>query len=74
MEIHFSSEEEVKLIRIASKEGTAAEEIVKRAALKLLADDERFRAAVREGIAQAEGGELIEEKEMNARLEQMLRP
>ena len=34
----------------------------------------RFRAAVREGIAQADRGEFIEEEEMDARLEQMLRP
>jgi Arc/MetJ-type ribon-helix-helix transcriptional regulator len=36
-------------------------------------DEARFRAAVREGIAQADGGEFIEEEEMDARLEQMLR-
>jgi plasmid maintenance system antidote protein VapI len=33
----------------------------------------RFRAAAREGIAQADRGEFIEEAEMDARLEQMLR-
>jgi uncharacterized protein (DUF433 family) len=36
-------------------------------------DEPRFRAAVREGIAQADRGEFIEEEEMDARLEQMLR-
>lgn len=43
------------------------------AQLSLLQDDARFRAAVREGIAQADRGEFIEEEEMDARLEQMLR-
>lgn len=43
------------------------------AALRLLEEDTRFRAAVREGIAQADRGEFIEEEEMDARLEQMLR-
>jgi predicted transcriptional regulator len=46
---------------------------VKDAALRLLEEDARFRAAVREGIAEADRGEFVEEEEMNARLEQMLR-
>jgi predicted transcriptional regulator len=40
--------------------------------LRLL-QDAAFRAAVQEGIAQADRGEFIEEEEMDARLEQMLR-
>jgi predicted transcriptional regulator len=35
-------------------------------------ENTRFRAAVREGIAQADRGEFIEEEEMDARLKQML--
>ena len=46
---------------------------MKDAALRLLAEDARFRAAVREGIEQADRGEFIEEEEMDARFEQMLR-
>ena len=73
MELHFTPEEEAQLARIAIKEGTDAERLVKDAALRLLKEDARFRAAVREGIAQADRGEFIEEKEMSARLEQLLR-
>jgi len=73
MEIHFTSEQEDQLAQIASQEGTNAERLVKDAAVRLLAEDARFREAVREGIAQADRGEFIEEEEMNARLEQMLR-
>lgn len=73
MEIHFTSEEEGRLSQIARKEGTEPERLVKDAALRLLADDERFRAAVQEGIAQADRGQLIDEQEMDARLEKMLR-
>ncbi len=43
------------------------------ALLHLLEEDARFRRAVREGIAQANRGEFIEEEEMDARLEQTLR-
>lgn len=72
MEVHFTSEQEAELAQIASKEGSNAEQLVKDAALRLL-QDVRFRAAVREGIAQANRGEFIEEDDMNARFEQMLR-
>ena len=73
MEVHFTPEQETQLAQIATKEGVDAERLVKSAALRLLEEDERFRAAVREGIAQADRGEFIEEDEMDARFEQMLR-
>jgi predicted transcriptional regulator len=71
MEIHFTPEQEAQLTQIATQEGTDAERLVKDAAVRLLEEDARFRAA--EGIAQADRGEFIEEEEMTARLEQMLR-
>jgi predicted transcriptional regulator len=52
--------------------GTDAERLVKDAALRLLQEEARFRAAVREGIAQADRGDFIEE-EMDTRFEEMLR-
>jgi predicted transcriptional regulator len=73
MEVHFTPEQEAQLAQIASDEGTDAEQLVKEAALRVLQEDIRFRAAVRQGIAQADRGEFIEEEEMNARLEDMLR-
>jgi predicted transcriptional regulator len=73
MEVHFTPEQEAKLSQIASKEGTDAKRLVQEAALRLLEENARFRAAVEEGIAQADKGEFIEEAEMDARLEQMLR-
>jgi predicted transcriptional regulator len=73
MEVHLTPEQEAQLAQIATNEGTEPEHLVKDAALRLLREDARFRAAVREGIAQADRGEFIEEDEMNARLEQMLR-
>jgi len=72
MEVHFTPEQEAKLVRIAAGSGTAPQELVQEAAMRLLEEDARFRAAVREGIAQADCGEFIEEDEMDARIEQML--
>jgi predicted transcriptional regulator len=73
MELHFTPEQEAQLAQIAIREGTDTERLVKEAALRLLQEDARFRAAVRDGIAQADRGEFIEQEEMDARLEQMLR-
>jgi predicted transcriptional regulator len=73
MEVHFTAEQEARLAEIASTAGTDPERLVKEAALRLLQEDARFRAAVREGVAQADRGEFIEEEEMDARLEQALR-
>lgn len=73
MEIHFTPEQEAQLAQIATRAGTDAERLVKEAAVLLLEEDVRFRAAVRRGLAQADRGEFIEEEEMDARLEQMLR-
>lgn len=72
MEVHFTPEQEQQLAQIASHEGTDAEQLVRDAALRVLENDVRYRAAVRAGIAQADRGEFIEEEEMNARLERML--
>jgi predicted transcriptional regulator len=73
MELRFTPEQEAHLAQIAMQEGKDAERLVKDAALRILEEDARFRSAVREGIAQADRGEFIEEQEMSARLEQMLR-
>ena len=73
MEVRFTPEQEAQLAEIASKSGTDPEHLVKDAALRLLEEDIRFRTAIREGIAQADRGEFIEENEMNARFERMLR-
>ena len=73
MEVHFTPEQETELSRIAKVTGTDTERLVRDAALRLVEQDRRFRAAVREGIAQADRGEFIEEEEMDARLEKLLR-
>jgi predicted transcriptional regulator len=73
MEVDFTPEQEAQLAQIARGSGTDAPHLVKDAALRLIEEDARFRAAVREGIAQADRGEFIEDEEMDARFEQMLR-
>jgi predicted transcriptional regulator len=73
LEVHFTPEQEAQLSQIATQAGTEPERLVMDAALRLLQEDARFRAAVGEGVAQADRGEFIQEEEMDARLEQMFR-
>jgi predicted transcriptional regulator len=72
MEVHFTPEQEAQLSQLANHAGIDSEHLVKDAALRLLEQDARFRAAVQKGIDQANRGEFIEEDEMDTRIEQML--
>ncbi len=61
MEPSFTQEQESQLTQIARRDGkTDADEVVKDAALRLLEEETRFRAAVLEGKAYADRGEFIE--------------
>ncbi len=70
MEIQFTPEQEAQLSQIALHSGMATEQVVKDAALRVVAETARFRAAVREGMAQADRGELIEDGAVLLWLEQ----
>lgn len=73
MEVHFSPEQEAQLARVASHAGMDAELFVKEAALHRVEERNCFGAAVREGIAQADRGELIDDDEVRLWLEQQER-
>lgn len=74
MEVQFTQEQEAQLTQIALRDGKGdVGQLLKDAALRLLEDDARFRAAVLEGKAYADRREFIEEDEMDARFEAMLR-
>ena len=74
MEVHFTPEQEAQLAQIARNSGTDTEHLVKDAALRLVEEDARFRAAVRRGIAQADRGELLDHSEVVTRIERLLQP
>jgi predicted transcriptional regulator len=64
MELHFTPEQLARLSKIAKHAGTDTEHLVMDAALRLVDENARFRAAVREGIAQADRGELINDEDV----------
>jgi hypothetical protein len=74
MEVDFTQEQEEQLARLARREGKLdAGELLKDVGLRLLDHEVRFNNAVLEGKSYADRGEFMEEHEMDARLEQMLR-
>ena len=62
MEVHFTPEQEAQLAQIATTAGTDPERLVKDAALRLLQEDARFRAAVRKGLHRPIGASSLKRK------------
>lgn len=73
MEVHFSPETEAKLAEAAAQSGRPVEDYVRKLVECYLEEDVAFREAVRKGFASLDRGDFIEEEEMNARFEKMLR-
>jgi predicted transcriptional regulator len=73
MEVNFTPEQETLLSQIATRAGMDAEHFVKDVALRAVEETNRFRDAVREGVAQADRGELIDDDEIRLWLEQQER-
>jgi predicted transcriptional regulator len=73
MEVHLTPEQQAQLARIATNARTIPERLVTNVVARYLNEEARFLAAVEKGIAAAERGEFIEEEEMDARLEAMLK-
>ncbi len=72
MQVHFTPEQEAQIAQAAQATGMDAERLVKDAALQFV-DDANFRNAVLEAKGYADRGEFIEEADMDARFEDMLR-
>jgi predicted transcriptional regulator len=73
MEVHFTPEQEAQLSQIATRSGTNTERLVTNVVARYLDEEARFLAAVQKGLDAAERGEFIEEEEMDARFEAMLK-
>jgi len=73
MEVQFTHEQEAQLAQIADYNATSTAQLVRDAAIRLAEETASFRAAVREGVAQANAGELIDDDEVRNWLEQQER-
>ena len=73
MEVHLPQSQELQLNELATRTGRGTDELVQEAVAQMLAHDEWFKGQVQVGIDQIKRGEFIEEEEMDARVERMLR-
>jgi predicted transcriptional regulator len=73
MEVHFSSDVEMRLQQVASANGKDAEQLVKETVSRMLENQARFVAGVQKGIEQADRSELIEHQEVLNRIERLFR-
>ena len=72
MEIELSPELQAKLDRIAAEQGRDTKSLVKEAVERLVGYDEWFLRQVEIGLAQADRGELLEDNEVAARIENLI--
>jgi predicted transcriptional regulator len=72
MEIELSPELQAKLDRIASEQGRDSKSLVHEAVERLVGYDEWFIRQVEKGLAQVDGGEVLEDKEVAARMENLI--
>jgi predicted transcriptional regulator len=72
MEIELSPELQAKLDRIASEQGRDTKSLVKEAVERLVGYDEWFLRQVEIGLAQADRGDLLEDNEVAARMENLI--
>jgi predicted transcriptional regulator len=72
VEVPLSPDKQLRLEQLAVNTGRTPAQILEDALDRVLDEDNRFREAVRKGIASLDRGEFIEEDEMHARIRAML--
>ena len=73
MEVHLPLEQMAELNDLAVRTGRGTDDLLSEAVARLLDDNLWFRQQVQAGIDQIERGEFIEQEEMHARIERMLK-
>jgi predicted transcriptional regulator len=66
----LTATQEAQLFCLATHAGTDTEHFVKDAALRLVEEWNQFSAAIREGLAEANRGDLLDDNEVRLWLEQ----
>ncbi len=72
MTIQLTADQEARLSQIAAQAGRGVEDLAREAVDLYLAGDAHFRAAVLQGIAEAERGEFVPSAEVWAAVEREL--
>jgi predicted transcriptional regulator len=72
MELDLSPELQAKLDRVASQQGRDSKSLVHEAVERLIEYDDWFIREVEKGLAQIDSGELLEEEQVAARMENLI--
>ena len=72
MEIELSPELQAKLERMASEQGRDSKALVHEAVERLVGYDEWFTREVEKGLAQLDRGEVLEDRDVAARMENLI--
>lgn len=72
MEVKLTPELQAKLEDVAAQQGRDTRSLVREAVERLVEYDVWFVREVEKGLAQIEGGEVLEHDEVGARLEKLL--
>ena len=73
MEVHLPESQETQLKELSAKTGRGTDDLVKEAVSRLLDRNEWFAQQVQVGLDQIARGEFLEEEEMDARIDRLLR-
>jgi predicted transcriptional regulator len=74
MELELPKRQSAGLASLSARTGRSPQDLVTEAVDRLLAQDAWFDAQIQVAVDQMARGEFLEEEEMDARLERMLRP
>ena len=73
MELHLSAEKEALVNEFAARTGRDTTQVIEKALDRMIEYDARFRAAVEEGLAEADRGDLLDHEEVVERIERIFR-
>lgn len=73
MTIQLTAEQEARLSQIAAQAGRGVEDLAREAVDLYIAEDDYFRAAVKDGIDAADRGELLTPSQVWGRVERVLK-
>jgi predicted transcriptional regulator len=73
MELHLSAEKEALVHEFAARTGRNADQVIEEALDRMMEYDARFTAAVEEGLAEANRGDLLDHGEVVERIERIFR-
>ena len=74
MDVQFTPEEQTRLQKVATRGGSAVEEVVRAAVRHALEDEASFVEAVQRGIASADRGDLLDHEVVVERIEKRFGP